>query len=139
MEKYTIDYCKNNKVAIHVSSECEAISVINILNANKVYWDYFASDNTRFHHYKEQTCYSLIEGLMLGDVEHYKNDGFEIITAAQFLADNNTPKLYTEAEVLQREEAAFNASRETDEYGLTDTNGNTKLKYENFNHYNTKP
>lgn len=127
MEKYTIDYCKNNKVAIHLQNECEAAAVIKLLNDNKVYWQYFPSGNTRFHHYKEKTCYSLIDGLMIADVEHYQGDGFEIITAHQFIQDN-TPRLYTEDEVLEHAKKAFEAGADYEYSSFDDYKKTLNLK-----------
>lgn len=86
--KYTIDYCKQNKVAIQVSSEEEYKELIKILPIHNPY--------------KEGYCYR-VNALCscFGAKWFYEEDGYEIIIFQQFM-QSQTKKLeeFTNKEVI---------------------------------------
>ncbi len=76
--KYTIDYCKNNKVAIQVNSEEEL----------KELYSYFVGYDI-YQPYRDNHCYNfskpyITNSVEFCDIDYYKERNFEIITFQQF-------------------------------------------------------
>ena len=85
--KYTLEYCRKNKVAIEIKSDREYFDVIKITGTNPI--DNYSST------VRDKGDYQRI-AIQVNDlwcsVKWYKDKGYEVITAQQFLDDNRVMK-----------------------------------------------
>ena len=85
--KYTLEYCRKNKVAIEITSDREYFDVIKITGTNPI--DNYSST------VRDKGDYQRI-AIQVNDlwcsVKWYKDKGYEVITAQQFLNDNRIMK-----------------------------------------------
>lgn len=103
--KYTIEYLKNNKVAVHCETKEESDFLLGYFHKHNIIWG-SGDDLLDWEEWnKLSTCYELLS--MNGDLQistkaYWLGRGYSIITLAEFNGDiAATPATYTLEEVTE--------------------------------------
>ena len=109
--KYTIDYLKNNMIAIRLLKREHLTNILNLglpanLNAYTNTWDA----------HKENSVLSVNKQgeFIVGELEYYKSHGYGIIGVNEFI--ESIEPTFTLTEVTEKVKAAFEAGRKNISY-----------------------
>jgi len=125
--KYTVEYCKNNKVAIFVDNEKDLISLHSTFNIKSPLFtmgvNYFFNFNSKYGY---------------GNGGHYLKDNYELITFQEFM-QNQTKKLteFTDKDVIHcpTEEIANKICKLLHDKGFTWCSGSSYIGHNNWRPY----